>query len=48
VFRPADHIDPAYGAALRCAAQNRVEIQAYDVRLTPQEIELNSEIPWEL
>ncbi len=48
VFRPADHIDPAYGAELRCAAQTRVEIQVYDVRLTPQEIELNSEIPWEL
>ena len=48
LFRPADHIDPAYGNELRSAFQNRVEIQAYDVDLTLQGIRLNNTIPWEL
>ncbi len=48
LFRPADHIDPAYGDELRSAFQNRVEIQAYDVDLTLKGIRLNNAIPWEL
>jgi sugar fermentation stimulation protein A len=48
LFRPADHIDPAYGNELRAAFQNRVEIQCYDVRLSLQGIRINDAIPWEL
>lgn len=48
LFRPADHIDPAYGTELRAAFQNRVEIHAYDVDLTLKGIRLNNAIPWEL
>ena len=48
LFRPADHIDPAYGNELRAAFQNRVEIQCYDVDLTLQGIRINNAIPWEL
>ncbi len=33
VFRPADHIDPAYGKELRKAVKNGVEIVAYDVAI---------------
>ena len=36
LFKPADHIDPAYGDELRLAVQNRVEIQVHDVDLTLQ------------
>lgn len=31
LFKPADHIDPAYGDELRNAEQNGVEIMAFDV-----------------
>ncbi|MGD2186850.1 MAG: DNA/RNA nuclease SfsA, partial [Desulfobacterales bacterium] len=41
VFRPADHIDPEYGRRLRRAAQNGLEVLAYDVRIDMQGIELN-------
>jgi sugar fermentation stimulation protein A len=45
VFQPADHIDARYGRRLRWAADNGVEIVAYDVRLDLQGIELNKKIP---
>ncbi len=45
VFRPADHIDPAYGRRLRQAAEKGIEILAYDVRISLQRIELNNNIP---
>jgi sugar fermentation stimulation protein A len=45
VFRPADHIDPAYGRELRRAAENGVQILAYDVRLDLQGIALNRRMP---
>lgn len=48
VFRPADHIDPAYGRELRKAYQNGVEILAYDVILDLEGIRLNGAIPFEL
>ena len=48
VFRPADHIDPAYGRRLRQAAEKGVEVIAYDVRISLQGIELNHNIPCEL
>jgi sugar fermentation stimulation protein A len=48
LFKPADHIDPAYGNELRAAFQNRVEILSYDVDITLQGIRINNVIPWEL
>ncbi|PCJ16252.1 MAG: DNA/RNA nuclease SfsA [Gammaproteobacteria bacterium] len=38
--RPADHIDPMYGKALRQAIENGVEVLAYGVKLTPYEAEV--------
>jgi len=48
VFRPADHIDPEYGRALRLAVERGIEVLAYDVRIDLQGIELNKKIPCEL
>jgi sugar fermentation stimulation protein A len=48
VFRPADHIDPAYARELRRAAENGVQILAYDVRLDLHGIALNRRLPCEL
>ena len=45
VFRPADHIDPAYGRRLRQAVAHGIEILAYDVRIDLQGIELDKKIP---
>ena len=39
-FRPADEIDPRYGAALRLAAARGVELLAYRMKFTPHRIEL--------
>jgi sugar fermentation stimulation protein A len=33
LFKPADHIDPAYGAELRKALKNGVEIMCFDVSI---------------
>jgi sugar fermentation stimulation protein A len=48
VFRPADHIDPAYGCRLRQAVEKGLEVLAYDVRINLQGIELNKNIPCDL
>ena len=48
VFRPADHIDPAYGRALRLSVAKGIEVLAYDVCIDLQGIELNKKIPCEL
>ncbi|MEW6078354.1 MAG: DNA/RNA nuclease SfsA [Thermodesulfobacteriota bacterium] len=40
-FRPADHIDPAYGKALRKAVQKGVEVMAWDVAMDLKGIALN-------
>ena len=48
VFRPADHIDPAYGRRLRQAVEKGIEVLAYDVRISLQGIELNKKIFCEL
>jgi sugar fermentation stimulation protein A len=48
LFKPADHIDPAYGNELRAAFQNHVEILSYDADITLQGIRINNLIPWEL
>ncbi|MDP2645771.1 MAG: DNA/RNA nuclease SfsA [Desulfobacterales bacterium] len=44
-FRPADHIDPAYGRQLRKARENGVEVLAYDVVLDLEGIRLNRILP---
>jgi sugar fermentation stimulation protein A len=41
VFRPADHIDAAYGRSLRRAVKNGIEVMVYDVRIDTKGIELN-------
>ena len=43
-FRPADHIDAAYGRELRSG----VEILVYDVRVDLKSIRLNEPLPWEI
>ncbi|MCD4715355.1 MAG: DNA/RNA nuclease SfsA [Desulfobacterales bacterium] len=48
LFRPADHIDPAYGKELRKALKNGVEIMVYDVALDLEGIRLNNAMPFEL
>ncbi len=48
VFRPAEHIDPAYGAGLRRAVGSGVEILAWDVKIDLAAIRLNREIPCRL
>ena len=47
-FRPADHIDPAYGEELRRAFRNGVEVLVYDVFLDLEGISLNRRLPFEL
>ncbi len=47
-FRPADHIDPAYGRALRCAVQQGVEIMVWDVKIDLNKIELRRPVPYDL
>lgn len=44
-FSPADTIDPAYAGELRKAARNGVELLAYDVRITLEEIVLRKKVP---
>lgn len=44
LFKPADHIDPAYGQELRKVVRRGVEIMAYDVRLDIKGIALNDPV----
>ena len=51
-FRPNDKTHPAFGAALREAAENGVGVHAYDCRVTPDSLELDAPVavelsPWE-
>ena len=48
LFRPADHIDPAYGKELRKAVKNGVEILVYDVSINLEGIRLNRQLPYAL
>ncbi len=48
IVAPADHIDPAYGRALREAAAAGVEIYALRARIDNTDIELVDEVPVEL
>jgi sugar fermentation stimulation protein A len=43
--RPADAIDPEYGAALRRAVANGVEALAYRAHITPGSVRLDSPVP---
>jgi sugar fermentation stimulation protein A len=45
VFGPADHIDPAFGAELRRAAEKGVEILAYDALIDIERIALGRRLP---
>ena len=47
-FEPADHIDPAYGKALREASLGGVEIVVYDVIIDLEKIVLGKKIPYRL
>jgi len=48
VFKPADHIDPAYGETLRQAVRKGVEVMAYDVSIDQEQIVLNNKVPYVL
>lgn len=50
IFKPADHIDPAYGKELRKAHQNGVEIMVYDVEydLGQGKVRLRNQVPFQL
>jgi sugar fermentation stimulation protein A len=48
VFKPADHIDAAYGRELRKAVKKGLEILAYDVLIDLKHIRLHHNIPCEL
>ncbi|MEN8183164.1 MAG: DNA/RNA nuclease SfsA [Myxococcota bacterium] len=45
---PADDLDPAYGAALRRAAQAGVEVRAVRARVSPRGIQLDGALPVQL
>ncbi len=47
-FRPADEVDPAYGAALREAVAAGVEALAYRMRFSRRRIELKGRLPIDL
>ncbi len=47
-FRPADEVDPAYGAALRRAVAAGVEALAYKVRFSPARAWLSRRLPVDL
>jgi sugar fermentation stimulation protein A len=48
IFKPADHIDPAYGRELRHAVKCGIEILVYDVLIDLEAITLNRKIPYKL
>lgn len=48
MFRPADDIDPAYGAGLREAAAGGVEVLAFATRVEPDRLEMGAELPIDL
>lgn len=43
-FKPAEHIDPKYSAALKQALSMGVELIAYRTKITPQEIIIDQQI----
>ena len=47
-FRPNDATHPAFGAALREAAGNGVDVYAYDCLVTPDGLTLDAPVPADL
>ena len=47
-IRPHDETDPAFGAALREAAENGVKILAMDCAVTPDTMEIRLPVPVQL
>ena len=47
-FKPADHIDPAYGAELRKAQQSGIETLIYGVVIDLKHIQLNRPLPYDI
>jgi sugar fermentation stimulation protein A len=43
-FKPADHIDPAYGRTLRDVVKGGVELYAYDTRIDTERIVIGRQI----
>ena len=48
LFKPADLVDPEYGSALRAAVQHGVEIMAWDVKISLEEIVIRNPVPCDL
>lgn len=46
VFTTADDLDPAYGPALRAAAEAGVEVLCYACHVSPERIRLDRRLPW--
>jgi sugar fermentation stimulation protein A len=46
VFKPADHIDPAYGKRLREAVPKGVELLCYDTEITLKRIRIRRKVPF--
>ena len=47
-FRPNEATHPAFGAALRAAAEAGVDVLAYDCRVTPDQLWLDAPVPIDL
>lgn len=47
-FRPNEATHPAFGAALRAAAETGVDVLAYDCRVTPDQLWLDAPVPIDL
>ncbi len=45
-FSIAEHIDPDYARAFKMAVQQGVEVFVYQAHISPTEISLNKELPW--
>jgi sugar fermentation stimulation protein A len=45
VFRPADKIDPDYGAGLRRAREMGVEVLAYRAHVSPESVRWGEAVP---
>jgi len=48
LFRPADHIDPEYGRALRRAVRTGVEVMVYDVNISLKGIDIRRAVDYDL
>jgi sugar fermentation stimulation protein A len=48
IFAPAIEIDPGYAKALKIAVLAGVEVIAMQAKVTPEKIELDSELPFEI